>query len=151
LIRLVQEKDRETLLKIGENFIDEGGYNDEPDFDILNQGVDAILDQGRPETVGLVYEKGGFVVGFCYFTVASMFTKRPWCFPHVIYAFPEYRNGLVIHRLVKEMLRFCEDANVSNVFITSTGNLGEENDEAFVRLFEHFGFKQLGPTLVREM
>lgn len=151
MIRLAAERDRETLLRIGVQFIEEGGYNDEPDIDVLNLVIDDMVDVDRIGTVGLVYEKEGSVVGLCHFSVEKMFTKRPWCFGHVIYAFPEHRNGLIIHRLVKEMLNFCEDAFVSNVFITATGNLGAENDEKFVRLFSHFGFKPLGPTLFKEM
>ena len=146
-IRPATVEDFGALRALAQAFIAESGLPGGYGLDRTERSIRRILDEKRIPI--LVAERENTVIGGIIATIEAAWTVDPWCYVQVFYVRPDWRATYVARDLVEALCRTADAAGCAATFAASTAAAGGKVDMLFTNLFAKYGFRPLGPTMVR--
>jgi N-acetylglutamate synthase-like GNAT family acetyltransferase len=146
-IRYATRDDFAAIRALAQAFIAESGLPGEYDMDRTERSIARILDEKLIPVI--LAEREGGVVGGVIATMEAAWTRDPWCYVQVFYVRPDWRSTLAARDLVESLCHVADQAGCAAIFAASTAAAGGKVDMLFTNLFAKYGFKPLGPTLMR--
>lgn len=147
-VRYATRADFAAIRALAQAFIAESGLPGGYDMDRAEKTIARVLDERLIPVI--LAERDGIVVGGVIATLEAIWTRDPWCYVQAFYVRPDWRISHVARDLVESLCAMADMAGCAAIFAASTAAVGGKTDMLFTNLFAKFGFKPLGPTLMRE-
>lgn len=145
IVREATAADLPGLLEIAKEFIAETGYGWTYDEDAASRRF--LLHIEYPEGAVIVAEESGELAGLAILAHDQDFMAQRLGYVVKFYVRAPYRGTIAARGMVVGAVEWFQHNLCWMAFATATANIGE--DKLFANLFGKFGFKAIGPTLIR--
>lgn len=149
MIRPANENDIQALCWMARRFVEE---SDLPfTYNYLNSYLTFHTYINSHECIVLVDEYEDELCGGIMGALDADFVEEKVAYVTKMYVETEFRGLGTARDLVKAFEVEAKSRGASMIFASSTAGMGERVEKLFVRLFERYGFRQLGRVVVKEV
>jgi ribosomal protein S18 acetylase RimI-like enzyme len=146
MIRQATAEDIPQMVDVGTEFFKEsnffGGLTVDP---VCGAGTFGYMIASQDHVVLLAMDEEK-LVGFIIFDYVRYYTVELVSHLFLFYVLPEYRNGLLGVRLLREAERIAKEKGSKRFYCSSTAGLDTDGrtDKKLLNLYKRLGFEELG-------